>query len=76
MAATALRSREVVVGPGAGRSGARPARRCAALGGVALARPRGPLLLLGVWELATTVGGVAPQTLASPDHRRLDGHGT
>jgi sulfonate transport system permease protein len=66
MAATALRSREVVVGPGAARSGARPVaalRRAAGSRWLVLA---GPLLLLGVWELATTVGGVAPQTLASP----------
>ena len=66
MAATALRSREVVVGPGAARSRRVRSRRCAASGARAGSSLAGPLLLLGVWELATTVGGVAPQTLASP----------
>ena len=66
MAATALRSREVVVGPGAARNRARPAAALGRLGGSRWLVFVGPLLLLGVWELATTVGGVAPQTLASP----------
>jgi sulfonate transport system permease protein len=66
MAATAIPTREVVVGPGAGRT----ARRShAVLRYVARSRWLvlvGPLLLLAIWELATTVGGVAPQVLASP----------
>ena len=66
MAATALSSREVVVGPGTGRSRARPAAALRRLGGSRWLVLAGPLLLLAVWELATTVGGVAPQTLASP----------
>jgi sulfonate transport system permease protein len=66
MAATALRSREVVVGPGAPRSAARPAAAARRIGGSRWLVLVGPLLLLGIWELATTVGGVAPQTLASP----------
>ena len=66
MAATALSSREVVVGPGTGRNRARPAAALRRLGGSRWLVFVGPLLLLGVWELATTVGGVAPQTLASP----------
>ena len=66
MAATALRSREVVVGPSAARRGARPAAALRRIGGSRWLVFVGPLLLLGIWELATTVGGVAPQTLASP----------
>ena len=66
MAATALSSREVVVGPGTGRSRTRPAAALRRLGGSRWLVLAGPLLLLAVWELATTVGGVAPQTLASP----------
>ena len=70
MAATALRSREVVVGPGAARSKARPVAALRRVGSSRWLVVAGPLLLLGVWELATTVGGVAPQTLAVAGNRR------
>jgi sulfonate transport system permease protein len=66
MAATAIGTREVVVGPGAARrgGGARAVLRH-------VTRSRwlvvvGPLVLLGAWWFATTVGGVSSQILASP----------
>jgi sulfonate transport system permease protein len=66
VAATAITPREILVGPGARRTATRPGallRRVARSRALVLV---GPLALLAVWQLATTVGGVAPQTLASP----------
>jgi sulfonate transport system permease protein len=66
VAANAITPREVLAGPGAGRTSTRRLALARRAGGSRLLVLAGPLLLLLVWELTTTVGGVAPQTLASP----------
>jgi sulfonate transport system permease protein len=58
-------AREVVVGAPGGGTGT-PARLRRTLLNARAAVVIGPLLLLLVWALATSVGDVAPQTLASP----------